>query len=101
MISKLIKYEKDHNATGFLDQMYSTSLVPHITSTWIITHSRTLIDNIFSKNTISENAMSGNIVTSISDHLAQFIFLPTDQLKTNNINVTLKVLNFDITVKMQ
>ena len=28
--------------------------------------------------------MSGNIVTSISDHLAQFLFLPIDQFKTNN-----------------
>ena len=28
--------------------------------------------------------MSGNIVTSISDHLAQFLSLPIDQFKTNN-----------------
>ena len=28
--------------------------------------------------------MSGNMVTSISDHLAQFLFLPIDQFKTNN-----------------
>ena len=28
--------------------------------------------------------MSGNIVTSISDHLPQFLFLPIDQFKTNN-----------------
>ena len=31
---------------------------------------------------VSENLVSGNIVTSISDHLAQF--LPIDQFKTNN-----------------
>ena len=80
----LLKYEKDHNTADFLDQMYSASLVPHITSpTRITSHSRTLIDNIFSTD-ISENAISGNIVTSISDHLAQFLFLPIDQLKTNN-----------------
>ena len=28
----LLKYEKDHNTEDFLDQKYSTSLVPHITS---------------------------------------------------------------------
>ena len=27
----LLKYEKDHNISDFLDQMYSASLVPHIT----------------------------------------------------------------------
>ena len=80
----LLKYEKDHNTADFLDQMYSASLAPHITSpTRITSHSRTLIDNIFS-TAISENAISGNIVTSISDHLAQFLFLPIDQFKTNN-----------------
>ena len=80
----LLKYEKDHNTADFLDQMYSASLIPHITSlTRITSHSRTLIDNIFSID-ISENAFSGNIVTSISDHLAQFLLLPIDQSKTNN-----------------
>ena len=80
----LLKYEKDHNTADFLDQMYSASLVPHITSpTRITSHSRTLIDNIFSMD-ISENAISGNNVTTISDHLAQFLFLPIDQFKTNN-----------------
>ena len=44
----LLKYEKDHNAADFLDQIYSTSLVPHITSpTRITSFPRTLIDNIF------------------------------------------------------
>ena len=79
-----LKYEKDHNAIYFLDQMYSPSLVPHITSpTQINSRSRTQIDNIFSTD-ISENVISENIVTSISNHLAQFLFLPIDQFKTNN-----------------
>ena len=66
----LLKYEKDHNTADFLDQMYSNFLVPHITSpTRITSHSRTLIDNFFSTD-ILENAISGNIVTSICDHLA-------------------------------
>ena len=52
----LLKYKKGHNTVDFLDQMYSISLVPHITSTRII----------------SENTMSENTVTPISDYLAQF-----------------------------
>ena len=79
-----LKYEKYHNEADFLDQMYPTSLVTHVTSpTRITSHSRTLIDNIFSMG-ISKNAMSGNIVTSISDPLSQFLFLPNDQFKTND-----------------
>ena len=82
--TNLLKYEKDHNAADFLDQMYSTSLVPQtISPTRITSRSRTLIDNIFSTD-ISENAISGDIITSISDHLAQFLFLSIDQFKTNN-----------------
>ena len=80
----LLKYEKDHSTADFLDQMYSTSLVTHITyPTRTTSHSITLIDNVFSTD-ISENAISGNIVSSISDYLPQFLFLPIDQFKTNN-----------------
>ena len=74
----LLKYEKDLYKADFLDQIYWTSLVPHIpTPTRINSH----VDNIFSTN-ISKNAMSGNIATSISDYLTQFLFLPIDQFKT-------------------
>ena len=63
--------------------MYSTSLVHRIKyPTQITSHSRTLIDNIFSTD-ISENEISGNVVTSISDQLSQFLFLPNDQFKMN------------------
>ena len=60
---ELLKYEKDHNTGDFLGQIYSTLLIPDITP--YLNH---LIGNIFSTN-ISENTISGNIVTSISDHL--------------------------------
>ena len=65
----LLKHKKDYNTADFLGQFYSTSLVTHITSpTRIISHTGTLIDNIFSTD-ISENTISGNIVTSVSDQL--------------------------------
>ena len=74
----LLKHEKNHNTADFLDQMYSNSLVPRVAShTRITSHSRTLIDNIFSTD-IPEKAITGNNVASISDHLDQFLFLPID-----------------------
>ena len=75
----LLNYEKDHNTEVFLGQIYSTSLIPYITTPNRITlNSRTPIDNIFSTD-ISENEISGNSITSVSDHLAQFLFLSIDQ----------------------
>ena len=47
-------------------------------SVWIYSktsHSKTLIDNIFS-NFISPEIISGNITATISDHLPQFSFVP-------------------------
>ena len=68
------------------DQTYASSLFPHITSA---THgsprSKTFIDNIFSTDTIEE-VISGNIFTSISDHLAQFLLFPLSQTKHDKKN---------------
>ena len=68
------------------DQMYASSLLPRITSA---THgsprSKTFIDNIFSTGTIEE-VISGNIFTSISDHLAQFLLFPLSQTKHDKKN---------------
>ena len=50
----LLKYKKDHNAADFLNQMYSTSLVPHI-----ILSTRIIARYIYSAD-ISENAISAN-----------------------------------------
>ena len=72
----LLKAENDTKISDFLELIYSTSLIPHITSpTRLNTRSKTLIDNIFSTAT-DENLCSGNILTSISDHLAQFLLFP-------------------------
>ena len=43
--------------------------------TRITSHSKTLIDNIFS-NVLSFEAISGNITATIPDHLPQFLFAP-------------------------
>ena len=61
--------------------MYSSSLLLRITSpTHISTKSKTLIDNIFSTDS-PEELISRNIITSISDHLAQFLIFPTEKTK--------------------
>ena len=86
-----LKYTTDTSTAQFLDQMYSSSLLPRITSpTCISTKSKTLIDNIFSTDSPEEPFISGNIITSlskkkkiisISDHLAQFLLFPIKKTK--------------------
>ena len=46
--------------------------------TRITTHSKTLIDNIFSNSQNISQGKSGNLTTSISDHLAQFLIIALD-----------------------
>ena len=66
----------DHQPTNdFLDSLASNSFIPYILHpTRITSHSKTLIDNIFS-NDISHEITSGNINATISDHLPQFSFV--------------------------
>ena len=55
--------------------------MPHITSSNRISpRSKTFTNNIFSTD-LSDNQIAGNIVTSISDHLAQFLILPNRKLQ--------------------
>ena len=72
----LLKYENNTYTADFLDKIYSTSLIPQITSpTRITPRSETLIDNIFTTDA-NEETLSDNIITNISDHLAQFLSFP-------------------------
>ena len=69
----LLKYEDDANTANFLYKTCSTSWIPQIISpTRMIPRLGTLIDNKFSTGANAE-ILSGNIVTIISDHLAQFL----------------------------
>ena len=77
----LLKYTTDTSTAQFLDQMYSSSLLPQITSpTHISTKLRPLIDNICSTDS-PEEPISGNIITSISDHVAQILLFPMEKTK--------------------
>ena len=66
----------DHQPSNdFLDSLASNSFIPYILPlTRITSHSKTPIDNIFSNFIFSD--ISGNITTTISDHLLQFSFVP-------------------------
>ena len=68
----MLKHDKNKDSATSLDSMYSKFLLPYITATSRITsHSRTLIDNIFS-NSVDNEISLGNITSTISDHYAQF-----------------------------
>ena len=79
----LTKSNSNANASEFRDVIYSSSLLPHITSPTRLTSRRhTLIGNIFSN--INEECTSGNIINTISDHLGQFLIIPNCSYSYNS-----------------
>ena len=63
----------------FLDDVASNSIQPQILlATRICNNSKTIIDNDFCNipSPLVQSAMSGNISSSILDHLLQFFILP-------------------------
>ena len=72
----LLKHEQHKATNEFLDSLSFNMFLPHIVQPNRITsHSKTLIDNIFS-NYISQEIVSGNLTATISDHLPQFLIAP-------------------------
>ena len=72
----LLKYDHDDEVANFLDAMYSKLLFPNFSSpTRIRSTSATLIDNIFTNN-FDNVFTSGNLVTTLSDHLPQIWIVP-------------------------
>ena len=72
----LLKYYKHAPANEFLDSLSSHSFLQHIVQPIRIrTTSKTLIDNIFS-NIYTLRSISGNLTSSIPDHLPQFLIVP-------------------------
>ena len=75
----LMNNDVDTHIATYLDTLTSNLFVPHIIHpTRITSHSRTLIDNIFSNFSNFAQGKSGNLTLSISDHLAQFLIIPLD-----------------------
>ena len=72
----LLNYNNNNPTNELLDYFGSNSFVPYILQpTRPTSHSKTLIDSIFS-NIISPEAISGNLTSTISDHLPQFMIVP-------------------------
>ena len=71
----LLKYELSEPINNFMDTLSSNSFFPHILLPTRISKTSTLIDNIFSNSTSLDEIESGNITSTFSDHLPQFIFL--------------------------
>ena len=72
----LLNYNEHNQTNEFLHFLASNSFVPLILQpTRIISHSNTLIDNIFSIF-IDRDIISGNLTATISDHLPQFSIVP-------------------------
>ena len=66
----------NQNVSDFLDIIYSTNLVPNITSpTRLTSQSQTLIDNIFS-SIINDDCVADNLISPISDHHEKILILP-------------------------
>ena len=73
----LLKYGSHTSTNEFLDSLSSNVILPYILHPSRITgHSKTLIDNILS-NHISKEAICGNLTSTISDHLPQFLIMPS------------------------
>ena len=85
----LLNYNEHNQTNKFLDSLASNTFMPLILQPIRITsHSNTLIDNIFS-NVIDPDIISGNLITTISDHLFQFAIIPNmfDNISGNKSNI--------------
>ena len=82
----LLKFDTNADSTAFLDSTYAILFLPYITTpTRVTTHSKALIEKIFLNN-IENGLISGNIISTISDHFAQFLLekdIKIDKSKPN------------------
>ena len=89
----LLKHNQNTQTAEFLDNMTSNGLIPQITNpTRITVKSKTIIDNIFTN--ITHNKLAGNITTSISDHLPQFLLIEYEHLKRKQNKQNISKRNF-------
>ena len=71
----ILNCDSDKDTADFVDTIYASLLYPTISApTGITATSKTLMDNIF-HNDFTKKITAGNIATSISDHLIQFLII--------------------------
>ena len=72
----LLQYNIDKRVLDFLHEMYSKLLLPNISRpTQIMSTSAPLIDKIFTNDYVNK-FKSGNLVTTLLNHLAQILIIP-------------------------
>ena len=70
-----MKSNSNATVSEFLDAIYSSNLLPNITSpTWLTRRIHTLIDNIISN--IDKECTLGNIINTISNYLGKLLIIP-------------------------
>ena len=73
----LLKYESHTSTNEFLNSLSFNMILPYILHPTRITgYSKTFADNMFS-NHISQEAICGNLTSTIFDHLPQFLIMPS------------------------
>ena len=83
----LLKRDSNKNVSDFLDIIYSTNLLPNITSpTRLTSRSQILINNIFSR----DDCIVGNLISPISDHHVQVLIIPNYTTTQNSKNYIYK-----------
>ena len=71
-----MKHETHYNTGEFLNTMLSHGFMP----TRVTNHSCTLIDHIFYySKTFKNNFLTGNLLTDVSDHFANFLLLDSNK----------------------
>ena len=71
----LLNYNTHQPTNDFLDSLASNTIPYILQPTRLTSHSKTLVNNIFS-NILSTKVNSGNLTATISDHLPQSLFAP-------------------------
>ena len=86
----LLQYDKHADTNDFIDQLYSLGLHPLITRpTRITSHSKTLIDNIFTTD-LSSHIHSGLIINDMSDHLPIYQITENSYKTSNDLGYSKK-----------
>ena len=80
----LINTSQHRDTNEFLDLIFTNCLTPYITQPTRFDKNlkATLIDNIF-YNDICKECVSGNLISHVSDHLPNFLFLPAEKNKAS------------------
>ena len=82
----LLRFDKHGATNDFIDQIYTLGLHPLITRpTRITSHSKTLIDNIFTSD-LSSQIHSGLIINDMSGHLPIYQITEYAHCRSNKIH---------------